>query len=77
MDTYADLLGTPPDLVLSGEELGKKRNARMQQQAQQQMLAAAQQGADAAEKGTRAMQNMLPRDQEQADMLAAMREQMQ
>lgn len=77
VDTYADLLGTPPDLVLSGEELGKKRNARMQQQAQQQMLAAAQQGADAAEKGTRAMQNMLPRDQEQADMLAAMREQMQ
>ena len=40
-----------------------------------QMLAAAQQGADAAEKGTRAMSNVLPKDQEQADMLSAMQEQ--
>lgn len=76
MDIYADLLGTPPNLVLGDEDLAAKRNARMQQQAQMQMLAAAQQGADAAEKGTRAMSNVLPKDQEQADMLAAMQEQL-
>ena len=74
MDTYADLLGTPPDLVLSGEELEKKRNARMQQQAQMQMLAAVQQGADAAQKGTAAVKNIMPQDAEQAEVMRVLQE---
>ena len=74
VDTYADLLGTPPDLVLSGEELEKKRNARMQQQAQMQMLAAVQQGADAAQKGTAAVKNIMPQDAEQAEVMRVLQE---
>ena len=74
VDTYADLLGTPPNLILSDDELEAKRDQRMQQQAQMQMLAAAQQGADAAQKGTAAMKNIMPQDAEQAEVMQALQE---
>lgn len=75
VDTYADLLGTPPNLVLGDDELAAKRQARQQQQQQMQAMAMAQQGAEAAAKGTQAMKNVLPQNQEQADVLAALQDQ--
>lgn len=75
VDTYADLLGTPPNLVLADDELAAKRQARQQQQQQMQAMAMAQQGAEAAAKGTQAMKNVLPQNQEQADVLAALQDQ--
>lgn len=75
VDTYADLLGTPPNLVLAEDELAAKRQARQQQQQQMQAMAMAQQGAEAAAKGTQAMKNVLPQNQEQADVLAALQDQ--
>jgi len=74
VDTYADLLGTPPNLVLSADALEAKRQERVQQQAQMQMLAAAQQGADAAQKGTAALKNVMPQDAEQAEVMQALQE---
>ncbi len=73
VDTYADLLGTPPNLVLSADALDAKRQERMQQQAQMQALAAAQQGADVAQKGTAAIRNIMPQDAEQAEAMQALR----
>ena len=72
VDTYADLLGTPPNLILADDELEAKRGERMQQQAQLQMLAAAQQGADAAQKGSAALKNVMPQDAEQAEVMQAL-----
>ncbi len=74
VDTYADLLGTPPNLVLADDELAAKRQARQQQQQQMQAMAMARQGAEAAAKGTQAMKNILPQNQEQADVLAALQD---
>lgn len=73
VDTYADLLGTPPNLVLSADELAEKRQARQQQQQQMQAMAAMQQGADAAQKGTAAIKNIMPKDAEQAEVMQALR----
>ena len=72
VDTYADLLGTPPNLILADDELAEKRQARQQQQQQMQAMAMAQQGAEAAAKGTQAIRNVMPQNQEQADVLAGL-----
>jgi hypothetical protein len=74
VDTYADLLGTPPNLVLSADALEAKRQERVKQQAQMQMLSAMQQGADAAQKGTEALKNVMPQDAEQAEIMQAMQD---
>ena len=74
VDTYADLLGTPPNLVLSADALEAKRQERVKQQAQMQMLAAMQQGADAAQKGTAALKNVMPQDAEQAEIMQALQD---
>jgi len=70
VDAYVEYLGVAPKLVLSTDELAAKREARRQQQAQAQALAAAQQGADAFDKGSRAIRNIMPQNQEQADIAA-------
>ena len=75
VDTYADLLGTPPNLILADDELAEKREARQQQQQQMQAMAMAQQGAEAAAKGTQAIRNVMPQNQEQADVLASLQDQ--
>ncbi|MDR1490662.1 MAG: head-tail connector protein [Desulfovibrio sp.] len=72
IETYADLLGTPPDLLLSGDELAALREQRARQMQMQQLLAAAPQLADAADKGTRAVKNVTPQNQEQADLMTSM-----
>lgn len=74
VDTYADLLGTPPNLVLAEDELAEKREARRQQQQQMQAMAMARQGAEAAAKGTQALKNVLPQNQEQADVLSGLQD---
>jgi hypothetical protein len=74
VDTYADLLGTPPNLVLSADALEAKRQERVKQQAQMQMLSAMQQGADAAQKGTAALKNVMPQDAEQAEIMQALQD---
>ena len=60
VDLYAELLGTPPNLVLAQDELTAKREARAKRMQQMQMLSALQQGAQAAETGTRAIRNVMP-----------------
>lgn len=71
VDLYAELLGTPPNLVLAQDELTAKREARARQMQQMQMLSALQQGAQAAETGTRAIKNIMPQGASQAGETAA------
>ncbi len=71
VDLYAELLGTPPNLVLAQDELTAKREARARQMQQMQMLSALQQGAQAAETGTQAIKNIMPQGASQAGETAA------
>lgn len=75
VDAYADLLGTPPNLILAEDELAQKRQLRQRQQQQMQAMAQAQAGAEAAAKGTQAMKNIMPQSQEQAEVLAKLQNQ--
>ncbi|MDR2800869.1 MAG: head-tail connector protein [Desulfovibrio sp.] len=72
MENYAELLGVQPDNLADDEQTEAKRQARRQQMQMQQMLAAAPALADAADKGTRAVKNVTPQNQEQADLMANM-----
>lgn len=74
VDTYADLLGTPPNLVLAADALEARRRERLRQQQQLQAMTALQRGADVAQKGTAALKNILPRDAEQAEILQALQQ---
>lgn len=58
VDTYAELLGTPPSLILSAQEVEQKRQARAEQMQQAQQMQQASQGIDMAARGAEAMQAM-------------------
>lgn len=49
-DSYADMLGVDPELVVPGEQVALIRKGRAEQQAQAAQLAAAEQAASAAQK---------------------------
>ena len=57
---WGELTGIDPDMLLSEDKVARKREARMQQMQMQQMLSVVRQGAEAADKGSRAMKNILP-----------------
>ncbi len=58
LDAWAEMQGIAPNLLRSDEEVAALREQRAQQQQMMQMLAMAQQGADAAAKGSVAAKNM-------------------
>jgi hypothetical protein len=60
INQFADMQGTQPDLIRSDEEAAELGTQRQQQMQQAQMMALLQQGAEAADKGTRALNNLLP-----------------
>jgi Bacteriophage head to tail connecting protein len=48
VDEYAEMLGTPPSIVLSDEVVGKRRNARAEMQAAAAKMEQTQMAADTA-----------------------------
>lgn len=58
LDSWAEMQGIPPQLMRSDEEVAELRAARDKQMQMMQMLAAAQQGADAANKGAGAVEGL-------------------
>lgn len=59
-DAWAEMQGIAPNLMRSDEEVAGLREDRAKQQQMMQMLAMAQQGADAAAKGSVAAKNLQP-----------------
>lgn len=62
-NAWAEMQGIPPNLMRSDEEVASLREQRAKQQQMAQMLAMAQQGADAAAKGSVAAKNMQPQNE--------------
>ena len=63
-NAWAEMQGIPPNLMRSDEEVASLREQRAKQQQMAQMLAMAQQGADAAAKGSVAAKNMQPQNED-------------
>jgi hypothetical protein len=59
-DAWAEMQGIAPNLMRSDEEVARLREDRARQRQMAQMLAMAQQGADAAAKGSVAAKNLQP-----------------
>jgi hypothetical protein len=69
-NAWAEMQGIAPNLMRSDEEVAQLREDRAKQEQMAQIMAMAQQGADAAAKGSVAVKNMQPQNEDGGNPLA-------